>query len=164
MDNSSAEQWRSIPGYERTYAVSSLGRVRSIPRPRTKGGMLKVKTGKRGYPAVSMVQDGAQLTHEVHRLVALAFIGPRPEGAEVRHLNGDRHDPRLINLTYGTRSENVKDKRAHGTDHNVAKTHCPNGHPYDDENTYVLPSRPTARYCKACSRARSLARYHHASA
>ena len=34
------------------------------------------------------------------------------------------------------------------------KTHCPQGHPYNPENTYVLPSRPNARYCRACQRER----------
>ncbi len=149
-----SEEWRLIPGYERTYRVSSLGRVESIPRPKTRGGLLSVKIGKRGYPAVSLVQDGRQTTREVHQLVALAFIGPRPEGHEVRHIDGDPARPHADNLTYGSRSDNVRDKRAHGTDHNVNKTHCPAGHPYDEVNTLRIPSRPTARYCRMCNEAR----------
>jgi 5-methylcytosine-specific restriction endonuclease McrA len=35
---------------------------------------------------------------------------------------------------------------------NAAKTHCPRGHHYTSENVYVLPSRPNARYCRACRR------------
>lgn len=41
---------------------------------------------------------------------------------------------------------------------NVNKTHCPQGHPYDEVNTYVTPSRPTARYCRACAAARYVKR------
>lgn len=39
-------------------------------------------------------------------------------------------------------------------------THCPAGHPYSPENTYVLSSRPNARYCRACHKihARNYAR------
>ena len=41
---------------------------------------------------------------------------------------------------------------------NAAKTHCPHGHPYDEDNTYRLPSKPSHRYCRACMRASSRAR------
>lgn len=145
------EEWRSIPGYEKTYQVSSEGRVKSIPRPRTKGGLLAIKQGKRGYPAVTLVQDGKQTTHEVHRLVALAFIGPPQDGEEVRHKDGNSHNPRSTNLEYGTRTENALDKQRHGTDYQKNKTHCPQGHPYDAENTLRIPSRPNARYCRTCN-------------
>jgi len=35
------------------------------------------------------------------------------------------------------------------------RTHCPQGHPYDDENTYLHNGR---RHCRACSRQRDRAR------
>lgn len=38
---------------------------------------------------------------------------------------------------------------------NASKTHCPQGHPYDEANTYVRDGR---RNCRACSKARSAAR------
>lgn len=140
-------EWRPVPGHETNYEVSDDGRVRSRPRPRTKGGLLRCKVGKRGYLAVSLVSGGRQETREVHRIVAAAFIGPRPPGQEVRHLDGDPLNCNLANLRYGTRSQNVRDKRRHGTDHNVAKTHCPRGHPYDEANTRLYQGR---RYCRSC--------------
>ena len=142
-------EWRPIPGYERTYRISSLGEVDSIPRPRTKGGLLKVRVSKRGYPSVSLVQDGVQTTHEVHRLVALAFLGPRPEGAVVRHLDGDPLRPLADILIYGTMSENLVDQIGHGTHPTARRTHCPRGHEYDEVNTRYYAGR---RYCKACYR------------
>ena len=84
----------------------------------------------------------------MHSLVALAFLGTRPDGFDVRHLDGDRLNCALANLAYGTRSENQRDKRRHGTDHNVAKTHCPKGHPYDEANTRIPPIG--GRDCRAC--------------
>lgn len=145
------ERWKAIPGYERTYAVSSHGRIYSRPRPKARGGLLSVSVGKRGYPGIGLSQDGIQKSHEVHRLVALAFIGPRPEGYEVRHLDGDRLNPHASNLAYGTVSENLFDRVRHGRDHNVNKTHCPQGHPYAGDNLLRVPSRPTARYCRTCN-------------
>lgn len=142
-----SEEWRAIPGLEGRWEVSNLGRVRSPPRKRTRGGLLTVRPNKRGYLAVGLGHH----KHEVHRLVALAFIGPRPDGHEVRHVDGDPLNPAASNLTYGTRSQNVRDRRTHGTDHNVAKTHCPKGHPYDRENTRLYRDR---RYCRTCGNRR----------
>jgi hypothetical protein len=135
--------------------VSSLGRVKSLPRNTTRGGLLSIKIGKRGYPAVGLVQDGKQATYEVHRLVALAFLGECAAGYEVRHRDGNPLNNHVLNLVYGTRGENVRDRRSHGTDHNVNKTHCPQGHPYFGDNLLTIPSRPSARYCRACHNARS---------
>lgn len=38
------------------------------------------------------------------------------------------------------------------------RTHCPQGHPYDDSNTYFKPNG--SRECRACHRAQALAHYH----
>ena len=51
----------------------------------------------------------------IHRLVALAFIGPRPENQEVRHLDGNPHNNHISNLCYGTRAENIADAINHKT-------------------------------------------------
>jgi hypothetical protein len=45
----------------------------------------------------------------------LAFQGPCPNGLEVRHLDGNRTNPKLNNLKYGTRIENMQDAILHGT-------------------------------------------------
>jgi hypothetical protein len=102
---------------------------------------------KRGYLALNLGTE----SHEVHRLIALTFLGPRPSGQEVRHLDGDALNAAASNLAYGTRSENNLDKRSHGTDHNASKTHCPKGHPYAGHNLLTIPSRPAARYCRTCN-------------
>ncbi len=33
--------------------------------------------------------------------------------------------------------------------HNAIKTRCPHGHPYDEENTYLSPSK--RRHCRTCA-------------
>jgi hypothetical protein len=144
------ETWAPIPGYEGRWEASTEGRIRSLPRPRTKGGILKQRVNKRGYLSVTLGRE----THEVHRLIASAFLGPKPPDCEVRHVDRDRLNTRASNLAYGTRSQNNLDKRWHGTDHNVAKTHCPQGHPYFGDNLLRIPSRPTVRYCRTCNEQR----------
>ena len=144
--------WCAIPGYD-GYEVSALGEVRSwrpcrdMPTPH----LLRLQKGGRGYPIVRMRRsDGAWRTHTVHSLVMRTFVGPRPKNMEIRHLDGDRWNNTLRNLAYGTTSENAQDRVAHGHAWQKQRTHCPQGHPYDAANTYVLPSRPNARYCRAC--------------
>lgn len=52
----------------------------------------------------------------VHRLVLECFRGPPPNGKpECRHLNGNKHDNRLVNLKWGNRKEQHEDMLKHGT-------------------------------------------------
>lgn len=163
------ETWKPIPGWEGYYEVSDQGQVRSVDRiitrsdgqkRRFKGKLLRPGINRHGYPMVNLKRPGEGVTKKVHRLVLEAFAGPSPEGMEACHNNGDRADARVENLRWDSRSSNQKDRRKHGTDHQVNKTHCPQGHAYTPENTKVIPSRPTARYCRACHRQRSENRWH----
>lgn len=149
-------EWRSVPGYEGMYDVSSDGQVRSLPRLDTRGHRVKGCLMKpmidpfSPYPAVHLRRDGERHSRKLHALVALAFFGSRPDGMEVRHLDGNPLNNRVGNLAYGTRSENALDKVRHGTDHNLVKTHCPAEHPLSGDNLYIYDNR---RNCRTCRRA-----------
>lgn len=150
------EQWRPVVGYEGLYEVSDEGRVKTTRRKGSAGGLMKPQTAKcGGYWVVALYRDGQEDKRYVHALVVETFTGPRPSGLEIRHLDGDPQNARLSNLCYGTSAENKIDQVRHGTHYTASRTHCPSGHPYDAENTYVPPSRPNARYCRACARRRS---------
>jgi len=45
---------------------------------------------------------------KVHRAVALAFIGPRPPGAQINHVSGDKQDNSVANLEYVSCRRNVR--------------------------------------------------------
>jgi DNA-binding NarL/FixJ family response regulator len=45
----------------------------------------------------------------VHKVMAMVFLGPRPEYAVIRHLDGDRNNNAVTNLVYGTPAENRAD-------------------------------------------------------
>lgn len=103
------EEWRPIEGYEGSYEISSLGRVRSI-RVWTNGLKPKVKkpnTHRLGYKFIFLSKDAKPKNYYVHRLVAAAFIGPA-NGREVNHKNGDKTDNRVWNLEYTDRSGNMR--------------------------------------------------------
>ena len=155
------EAWKPAPGYEGIYEVSDLGRVRSLPRRDTKGrrvrGRVRTLTaGPSGHQKVNLHRGGVGHSEKVHRLVALAFLGAPSEGQEVRHLDGDPSNNKVDNLRWGTRSENIRDSVRHGTHVWANKTHCPQGHAYDEGNTYIRSNG--ARMCRECLRQRNTAR------
>lgn len=115
------EIWKDIPGYEGKYQASSLGRIRSLDRVLTcigqkqrtyqrfmKGRILRPgRFCKSGH--VSVVLGHGSDGSPVHQLVALTFLGACPESMEILHNNGDPTDNRIVNLRYGTRTDNILD-------------------------------------------------------
>lgn len=104
------ENWKPIPGYEGRYEVSDLGNVKSFKRS-SSGHLLRPGRMSAGHLSVAL---GRNNSHCVHKLVLLAFVGPAPVKHECLHINGTPSDNRLVNLRWGTRSENMKDAYAHG--------------------------------------------------
>ena len=118
-------QWRPVSGYEDTYEVSSSGDVRSVDRTVRyfdgrerfyRGRTLRQSNGSHGYPMVNLCRGGSCRAALVHRLVLESFVGPCPDGMECRHIDGNRLNPRLANLAWGTSAENSADTRRHGWD------------------------------------------------
>lgn len=90
-----------------------------------------------------------------HRMTYLALVGPIPEGLQLDHLCRNRRCVNPAHLELVTSRENTL--RGEGVAAACAKkTHCPQGHPYDLENTYWYRRK---RYCRACGRARDAIRY-----
>jgi len=91
-------KWRTIPGWE-TYKVSDDGRVKGPQGERT----LQLTSG---YPTFNASSGSRRSRLTVHRCVAEAFLGPRPDGLEVNHKDGNKTNNHVDNLEYVTRSEN----------------------------------------------------------
>lgn len=115
----------------------------------------------RGYGQITV--DGVQKL--VHRAIYELTVGPIPDGMNLDHTchNRDATCPggdecthrRCINVEHlepVTGAENTR--RGKGGANNGTKTHCTQGHPYDDVNTYVFRGR---RYCRACKSDRKVA-------
>jgi len=136
--------WKPVIDLPDHFEVSDDGQVRSLI------------TGK--YPKASLLKSGhvrvflSGRSRTVHSLVATSFIGPYPDGHEVRHINGVPSDNRVGNLVYGTKSENSYDSITHGTHFQAMKTHCKRGHEFTLENTQQADKN--VRSCLACRRMR----------
>jgi hypothetical protein len=160
------EEWRSISGFEGNYEVSDHGRICSLDRVitypdghlhRLKGQILSPGVQPPfGHLHVNLKTQQRKRSVAVHALVLEAFVGKRPEGQECLHGDGDPSNNKLENLRWGTRTENILDMVRHGTHWQAKKTHCPQGHPYDEENTIV--GKNGGRACYACKQANWRAR------
>jgi len=119
-----SEVWKDIPGYEGRYQASTEGRIRSVDfvihRQLKRGGtgsMIRHGAIKKPSPGNSNVPylkvwlfgEAGNKCYLVHRIIAATFLGPCPEGQEVRHLNNNYLDNRAENLAYGTHLENTAD-------------------------------------------------------
>jgi HNH endonuclease len=88
-----------------------------------------------------------------HRLSYEWAKGPIPVGQEPDHLCRVRRCVNADHLEAVTRLENVRRGQGHGSE-----IQCPNGHSYDEQNTYRTLSG--ARACRACHRIEERQRQH----
>jgi len=117
------ERWRWIPSFEERYLVSSWGRVASVVTPVSgvAGNLDQARVlssgMSQGYRCVSLSRrsGGPRNVFRVGRLVLHAFDSPPVDDlTQARHLNGVRHDDRLVNLRWGTPTDNQIDRFGYG--------------------------------------------------
>lgn len=112
------EIWKDIPGHERRYQVSNMGRIKSLPKPVTqpRTGKIYFQKEKILKPLVNPVskllmvrlkENGKYRTKYIHILVAQAFV-PNPDNKKsVTHINHDCQDNRTVNLKWIYRCKRV---------------------------------------------------------
>ncbi len=115
------------------------------------------KPGSNGYVSVTTtLASGARWHTSAHRAAYYFLVGPIPEGLVIDHLC---RNPVCVNpdhLEPVTQRENALRSPISMATLNSAKTHCPKGHPYDEQNTvwYVNPGgrKTRTRACRTCQR------------
>ena len=111
------EIFKDIPNYEGIYQVSNFGVVKSLGRfSKFKDGLREVKPRilksyfAHFYMRISLNKDGLSKKYSIHQLVAMAFLGHKPDGTTkivVDHINNDKLDNRLDNLQLISHRKNV---------------------------------------------------------
>ena len=99
------EIWRDIAGYEGSYQVSNMGRVRSLDRKdgrgnQIKGRMLILHKNRNGYLQAAIFSKGKTKLSYVHRLVAQAFIPNAKQLKCVNHKDENKTNNIVDNLEW----------------------------------------------------------------
>lgn len=87
-----------------------------------------------------------------HRYAYTHLVGPIEEGRDLDHLCRNRRCCNPAHLEPVGRGENLRRSPLVGR-YNLAKKECPEGHAYDEANTYVHPSG--SRHCRTCTNERA---------
>lgn len=143
-------EWKIIDKYDRQYAISKDGKVRSL----LSGKLLVSSQDKNGYPVVS-IKDSNGISHyiQIHRLLAESFI-PNPEQKKtVNHKDGNKLNYDLSNLEWATHSENIKHAYDNGLMSQVDENgkSIPNHVPVRRSDGAVFRSMSEAARCSGCS-------------
>ncbi|MFJ4777405.1 HNH endonuclease signature motif containing protein [Streptomyces sp. NPDC088762] len=94
-----------------------------------------------GYRTVKLETGQKRYTH---RIMYEQAKGPIPEGLQIDHLCRNRACANPEHLEAVTQKENIL--RGTGPSAQQARqTHCLNGHPFDEVNTYVYKASGNAR-------------------
>lgn len=104
------EEWR-IVGRNPNYAVSTHGRVSRVKDSIThKARRRALKPGlSNGYLFVNLCDGkGNRRNDSIALLVLEAFVGPRPLGLVINHLDFNKENNRVDNLEWTTQSRNVQ--------------------------------------------------------
>lgn len=96
------EEWMQSAWNADKYEVSSNGRVKN----KKTGRILRPRKTRKGYLQIGLRKDGKKKCFRVHRLVWESFNGPIPEGMQINHINEDKTDNRIENLSLMTCKDN----------------------------------------------------------
>ena len=145
-------------GWRMTFAAQPIHErfaAQYIPEPMSGCWLWTSWVDRHGYGRLK--KDGRMKL--AHRASYEMTKGEIPAGLEIDHLC---RNPSCVNpdhLEAVTRHENIlrSDAGAHLAQANLAKTHCPKGHPYSGEN--LARSSKGYRLCRECGRIACRERY-----
>ena len=107
------EDYRVMVLYDTTIKVFRDGRIQVLfmhkdGREKWKDKAISLS---RGYPRVSFGSRKNNKIHYVHNVIALCYLGEKPQGYQTDHINSIRTDNRLENLQYITPQQNCQKRK-----------------------------------------------------
>ena len=92
-------KWRKVKGT--IYEISDAGALRN-----SNTGRIRKPKLTNGYLVVTIKVDGVQRTCRLHRLVAAAFLPNPLNKSEVHHIDGNKSNNHIKNLTWSEPYQN----------------------------------------------------------
>ena len=105
-------RFKKIPSTEGMY-INRKAEILAIKTANAKQ-IAYIYTNTKDHPITAKNNSGYLImnvegkTRTVHSLVAETFLGERPEGYDIDHINGDKTDNKAENLRYVTHTENMR--------------------------------------------------------
>ena len=100
------EEWLPCPKFTK-YEVSSLGRFRNAKTHRITKTYINVRTGRRFVMLYIGGRNNSKSAYSA-ALIATAYIGPRPEGMQVDHIDGIKTHEHIENLQWVDQQMNIQ--------------------------------------------------------
>ena len=111
MSDSSNLEFRKIKSLDFLYEISENGRIfRNVKSKKQSKIILDMHHSKTGYYAVWVCIKGKVKRCMIHKLVAECWLGEKPDGYEVDHIDRDGHNNHYTNLRYVSHSEQMKNR------------------------------------------------------
>jgi hypothetical protein len=120
-----------------------------------RGGCWLIPTpAKQGYASITTNGE----SYHIHRISLCIYLGLEYEGRWLAcHTCKNKNCWNPCHLYQGDSADNIKDRDRELGHHNNRKTHCPQGHEYTPENTYLIRG---SRLCKTCAKGKASDRYY----
>lgn len=104
------ETWINVNGYESIYMVSDLGRVKRLKGKNCcSDRILRQNISTTGRLMVVLSKNANKIQASVHRLVALNFLKNSTKLPIVLHIDDNPKNNCVLNLKWGTQSENISE-------------------------------------------------------
>jgi len=109
------EDYRIMVLNDSTMKVFRDGRIHTLYKykdGREKWNVRSFVLNKDGYARVMIGPiKNKRAGHYVHNVIALCFLGEKPQGYQTDHINSIRADNRLENLQYITQQQNAQNRK-----------------------------------------------------
>lgn len=118
-------EFRKVKSLDFLYEVSEDGRyLRNVKSKKYLKVFLDMHHSKTGYYACFISYKKKVTRLMMHKLVAECWLGERPEGYEIDHIDRNSHNNHYTNLRYVTHSEQMKNRVMSDRVINQAKANC----------------------------------------
>lgn len=120
-------EFRKVKSLGFLYEISEDGRIfRNVKSKKQIKIFLDTHHSDKGYYTAFVCIKGKVTRCPIHKLVAECWLGDKPDGLQVDHIDRDTHNNHYTNLRYATHSEQMKNRKLSDRLISIATANCLN--------------------------------------